>query len=250
MTVLQQRMLDDMRIRNLPAETQTSYLRQVARLVRYHGQSPELLGPAGVRTYQLHLIDDCADVGGGHSGGTAFPLPARAQAGLGGRGPTVTEARQDAAGHPEPGRGSSDSRRRGAPGAPRDPHHLLRCITWLVACYHSARQAPYDPHHLLRCGRATQRGAAAPGYRRRQQPDGPACRSGQGDSRSLRHALADVAPAVAGLGGGSSGRPGGSSREEIRAADAEGDRPMGVSPRPVTSSVTAVDTGVGTTCQR
>ncbi len=58
MTVLRQRMLDDMRIRNLAAETQTSYLRQVAKFARYHGQSPELLGPEDIRTYQLHLIDD------------------------------------------------------------------------------------------------------------------------------------------------------------------------------------------------
>ena len=41
MTVLRQRMLDDMRIRNLAAETQTSYLRQVAKFARYHGQSPD-----------------------------------------------------------------------------------------------------------------------------------------------------------------------------------------------------------------
>ncbi len=58
MTVLRQRMLDDMRIRNLAAETQTSYLRQVARFARYYGQPPELLGPEDIRTYQLHLIDD------------------------------------------------------------------------------------------------------------------------------------------------------------------------------------------------
>ena len=58
MTVLRQRMLDDMRIRNLAAETQTSYLRQVAKFARYYGQSPELLGPEDIRTYQLHLIDD------------------------------------------------------------------------------------------------------------------------------------------------------------------------------------------------
>ena len=58
MTVLRQRMLDHMRIRNLAAETQTSYLRQVAKFARYHGQSPELLGPEDIRTYQLHLIDD------------------------------------------------------------------------------------------------------------------------------------------------------------------------------------------------
>ena len=31
---------------------------QVAKFARYHGQSPELLGPEDIRTYQLHLLDD------------------------------------------------------------------------------------------------------------------------------------------------------------------------------------------------
>ena len=108
MTVLRQRMLDDMRIRNLAAETQTSYLRQVAKFARYHGQSPELLGPEDIRTYQLQLIDDRqlaptrADGSGGHRGDPVFPLSGHVQAGLGGQGPAVAEARRDAAGHPEP----------------------------------------------------------------------------------------------------------------------------------------------------
>ena len=55
MTVLRQRMLDDMRIRNLAAETQTSYLRQVAKFARYHGQSPELLGPEDIRDRYVML---------------------------------------------------------------------------------------------------------------------------------------------------------------------------------------------------
>lgn len=41
MTVLRQRMLDHM----WAAETQTSYLRQVAKFALYHGQTPELSGP-------------------------------------------------------------------------------------------------------------------------------------------------------------------------------------------------------------
>ena len=40
------------------AETQISYLRQVAKFARYYGQSPEVLGPEDIWTYQLHLIDD------------------------------------------------------------------------------------------------------------------------------------------------------------------------------------------------
>ena len=97
MTVLRQRMLDDMRIRNLAAETQTSYLRQVAKFARYHGQSPELLGPEDIRTYQLHLIDDRQLAPTSVAGTVAalrFPLSGHAQAGLGGRGPAVAEARR------------------------------------------------------------------------------------------------------------------------------------------------------------
>ena len=51
-------MLEDMRIRNLSTETQTSYLNHVARFARHFRRSPERLGPEDVRTYQLHLIND------------------------------------------------------------------------------------------------------------------------------------------------------------------------------------------------
>jgi site-specific recombinase XerD len=58
MTALRQRMLEDMRIRNLSTETQTSYINHVARFARHFRQSPERLGPDDIRTYQLHLIND------------------------------------------------------------------------------------------------------------------------------------------------------------------------------------------------
>ena len=58
MTPLRQRMLEDMRIRNLSACTQKSYVSQVARFAAYFGQSPEHLGPEHIREYQRHLIDD------------------------------------------------------------------------------------------------------------------------------------------------------------------------------------------------
>jgi len=58
MTSLRQRMLEDMRIRNLSTATQTSYINHVARFARYCRQSPERLGPEDIRTYQLHLIAD------------------------------------------------------------------------------------------------------------------------------------------------------------------------------------------------
>src|SRR5947208_16663807 len=58
MAALRQRMLEDMRIRNLSGETQVSYINHVARFARYFRQSPEQLGPEDIRTYQLHLIND------------------------------------------------------------------------------------------------------------------------------------------------------------------------------------------------
>ena len=129
MTVLRQRMLDDMRIRNLAAETQTSYLRQVAKFARCHGQSPALFGSEDIRTYQLHLLDDrplAPTSVAGTVAGLRFLYQVTHKEGLGGRGPADAEARRDAAGHPESRGGRSVSRRRGTSQAPHDPHHVLR----------------------------------------------------------------------------------------------------------------------------
>ena len=58
MTPLRLRMIEDMRIRNLAPRTQTSYVEQVSRFARHFGRSPELLGPAEIRTWQLHLTEN------------------------------------------------------------------------------------------------------------------------------------------------------------------------------------------------
>jgi integrase/recombinase XerD len=58
MTPLRLRMIEDMRIRNLAPQTQAAYIEQVARFARHFGKSPELLGPAEIRTWQLHLAED------------------------------------------------------------------------------------------------------------------------------------------------------------------------------------------------
>lgn len=57
-TPLRQRMLDDMRLRNFSPHTQEAYLLQVAQFARYFAQSPDVLGPEEIRTYQLYLATE------------------------------------------------------------------------------------------------------------------------------------------------------------------------------------------------
>jgi integrase/recombinase XerD len=45
MTVLRQRMTDDMQVRNLSPHTQASYLQQVSLFARYFRTSPDALTP-------------------------------------------------------------------------------------------------------------------------------------------------------------------------------------------------------------
>lgn len=58
MTALRQRMVEDMQIRNLTAETHASYVGHVARFARHFRRPPEELGAEHVREYQLHLINE------------------------------------------------------------------------------------------------------------------------------------------------------------------------------------------------
>jgi site-specific recombinase XerD len=58
MTPLRQRMLEDLQVRNLSVHTQRSYLEQVSRFARHFGQSPTVLGPEEIRTYQLFLTNE------------------------------------------------------------------------------------------------------------------------------------------------------------------------------------------------
>ena len=58
MTSLRQRMTEDMQVRNLALNTQTSYLRQVSLFARHFNKSPEALGPEDIRTYQVYLTNE------------------------------------------------------------------------------------------------------------------------------------------------------------------------------------------------
>ena len=56
MTPLRQRMIEDMKIRNLADRTIEAYVSMVARFAKHFGRSPERLGPGEIRAWQLHLI--------------------------------------------------------------------------------------------------------------------------------------------------------------------------------------------------
>jgi integrase/recombinase XerD len=58
MTLLRQRMLEEMQIRNFSENTQKSYLQQVSLFSRYFRRSPDGLGPVNIRTYQLFLTNE------------------------------------------------------------------------------------------------------------------------------------------------------------------------------------------------
>jgi site-specific recombinase XerD len=60
MTPLRRRMIEDMQVRNLASETQRAYLGQISKLARHFGTSPERLGLADIRAYQLHLSQQLA----------------------------------------------------------------------------------------------------------------------------------------------------------------------------------------------
>lgn len=58
MTPLRQRMTEDMQVRNLSPDTQTSYTQQVSLFARYFRRSPEQLGPEEIRAYQVYLTNE------------------------------------------------------------------------------------------------------------------------------------------------------------------------------------------------
>lgn len=58
MTPLRQRMTEDMQVRNLALNTQTSYVQQVSLFARYFNKSPEQLGSEDIRAYQVYLTNE------------------------------------------------------------------------------------------------------------------------------------------------------------------------------------------------
>jgi site-specific recombinase XerD len=58
MTLLKQRMLDDLCIRNYSPSTVECYTRSVAEFAKHFNQSPENLGPEEIRQWQLYLLNE------------------------------------------------------------------------------------------------------------------------------------------------------------------------------------------------
>jgi integrase/recombinase XerD len=58
MTTLRRRMLEDMQVRSLSPQTQATYVQQVSLFARHFNQSPELLGPEEIRSYQVYLTNE------------------------------------------------------------------------------------------------------------------------------------------------------------------------------------------------
>ncbi|HEX4607129.1 MAG TPA: site-specific integrase [Urbifossiella sp.] len=56
MTPLRQRLLDDLRMRNMSVHTQSAYVRAVAQFAKHFNRPPEQLTQEHVREYLLHLI--------------------------------------------------------------------------------------------------------------------------------------------------------------------------------------------------
>ncbi|SOY68883.1 Putative phage integrase (fragment) [Cupriavidus taiwanensis] len=54
---LRQRMIDDMRMRQLSPKTKDTYLHIVREFARFLGRSPDTAAVEDLRRYQLHLVD-------------------------------------------------------------------------------------------------------------------------------------------------------------------------------------------------
>jgi integrase/recombinase XerD len=57
-TPLRQRIIEDMKIRNLSPDTIKAYVDRVAAFAKHFGRSAQLLGPKEVREYLVFLVEE------------------------------------------------------------------------------------------------------------------------------------------------------------------------------------------------
>ena len=57
-TILRQRMIEDMQVRNLAPRTQSAYVMHVSLFARHFNKSPAFLGPEDIRAYQIYLTNE------------------------------------------------------------------------------------------------------------------------------------------------------------------------------------------------
>src|ERR1700732_1929271 len=57
-SVLRQRMIDDMTVRNFAPNTMRAYVKQVSYFAQHFGRSPVQLGPEDIRRYQVYLVKE------------------------------------------------------------------------------------------------------------------------------------------------------------------------------------------------
>ncbi len=63
MTRLRQRMIEDLTIRHYSPRTIKVYVERVAKFAQHFGQSPDRLGPAHIREFQLFLVQTNSAIG-------------------------------------------------------------------------------------------------------------------------------------------------------------------------------------------
>ena len=155
MTPLRQRMIEDMQVRNLARHTQRAYLQQISLFARHFGKSPDILGPADIRAYQLHLSQESNFLGQfdiGRGGRHPLSLQDHARTGLERRRdhPHLSQAAK-ASCRAQPGRGRPVPRHHRQPEASRAI--LTICYAAGLRISEAVRLTPaaIDSHRMVIC---------------------------------------------------------------------------------------------------
>jgi site-specific recombinase XerD len=129
MTPLRQRMIEEMKLRNLAPRTIKIYTDQVAAFARYFGKSHEHLDKAEVRSYLLYLVEEKHVSWGVYNQNIAalrflYEVTLDRQGNVGPH--PLPQAAQEASDRPQPQRDGPLLRGRPQHQAPRHPNDRLR----------------------------------------------------------------------------------------------------------------------------